>query len=152
MVLVIFSTIRLTFPPFNDDLGTMPTRRPYSWKKSVTTTVTDVPSVQKWRIARMTNMASTSMQKTVGISSALGSLATSRLESNLQATSKHLGTKWATVAVRPSSRRGKLLVGRGVHKSHQASPTAPALWVVAVGRSLVGASAHNHHLLVTWAL
>ena len=21
------------FPPFNDDLGTMPTRRPYSWKK-----------------------------------------------------------------------------------------------------------------------
>ena len=33
VVLVIFSTIRLTFPPFNDDLGTMPTRRPYSWKK-----------------------------------------------------------------------------------------------------------------------
>ena len=22
------------FPPFNDDLGTMPTRRPYSWKKN----------------------------------------------------------------------------------------------------------------------
>ena len=35
VVLVIFSTIRLTFPPFNDDLGTMPTRRPYSWKKKV---------------------------------------------------------------------------------------------------------------------
>ena len=35
VVLVIFSTIRLTFPPFNDDLGTMPTRRPYSWKKNV---------------------------------------------------------------------------------------------------------------------
>ena len=34
VVLVIFSTIRLSFPPFNDDLGTMPTRRPYSWKKS----------------------------------------------------------------------------------------------------------------------
>ena len=33
-VLVLFSTIRLFFPPFNDDLGTMPTRRPYSWKKS----------------------------------------------------------------------------------------------------------------------
>ena len=33
VVLVLFSTIRLTFPPFNDDLGTMPTRRPYSWKK-----------------------------------------------------------------------------------------------------------------------
>ena len=33
VVLVIFSTIRLSFPPFNDDLGTMPTRRPYSWKK-----------------------------------------------------------------------------------------------------------------------
>ena len=33
VVLVIFSTIRLFFPPFNDDLGTMPTRRPYSWKK-----------------------------------------------------------------------------------------------------------------------
>ena len=32
-VLVFFSTIRLFFPPFNDDLGTMPTRRPYSWKK-----------------------------------------------------------------------------------------------------------------------
>ena len=31
--LVLFSTIRLFFPPFNDDLGTMPTRRPYSWKK-----------------------------------------------------------------------------------------------------------------------
>ena len=30
VVRVIFSTIRLTFPPFNDDLGTMPTRRPYS--------------------------------------------------------------------------------------------------------------------------
>ena len=35
VVLVIFSTIRLTFPPFNDDLGTMPTRRPYSWKKTL---------------------------------------------------------------------------------------------------------------------
>ena len=35
VVLVIFSTIRLTFPPFNDDLGTMPTRRPYSWKKKL---------------------------------------------------------------------------------------------------------------------
>ena len=35
VVLVIFSTIRLFFPPFNDDLGTMPTRRPYSWKKNV---------------------------------------------------------------------------------------------------------------------
>ena len=32
-VLVLFSTIRLFFPPFNDDLGTMPTWRPYSWKK-----------------------------------------------------------------------------------------------------------------------
>ena len=29
VVLVFFSTIRLFFPPFNDDLGTMPTRRPY---------------------------------------------------------------------------------------------------------------------------
>ena len=35
VVLVIFSTIRLFFPPFNDDLGTMPTRRPYSWKKII---------------------------------------------------------------------------------------------------------------------
>ena len=33
-MLVIFSTIRLFFPPFNDDLGTMPTRRPHSWKKN----------------------------------------------------------------------------------------------------------------------
>ena len=32
VVLVFFSTIRLFFPPFNDDLGTMPTRRPYSWE------------------------------------------------------------------------------------------------------------------------
>ena len=32
VVLVPFSTIRLFFPPFNDDLGTMPTRRPYLWK------------------------------------------------------------------------------------------------------------------------
>ena len=30
---VLFSTICLFFPSFNDDLGTMPTRRPYSWKK-----------------------------------------------------------------------------------------------------------------------
>ena len=35
VVLVLFSTIRLFFPPFNDDLGTMPTRRPYSWKKKL---------------------------------------------------------------------------------------------------------------------
>ena len=34
VVFVLFSTIRLFFPSFNDDLGTMPTRRPYSWKKS----------------------------------------------------------------------------------------------------------------------
>ena len=32
-VFVPFSTICLFFPSFNDDLGTMPTRRPYSWKK-----------------------------------------------------------------------------------------------------------------------
>ena len=37
VVLVLFSTIRLFFPSFNDDLGTMPTRRPYSWKKKVGT-------------------------------------------------------------------------------------------------------------------
>ena len=30
-VFVLFSTICLLFPSFNDDLGTMPTRRPYSW-------------------------------------------------------------------------------------------------------------------------
>ena len=34
VVLVLFSTIRLFFPSFNDDLGTMPTRRPHSWKKN----------------------------------------------------------------------------------------------------------------------
>ena len=34
VVFVLFSTICLLFPSFNDDLGTMPTRRPYSWKKS----------------------------------------------------------------------------------------------------------------------
>ena len=33
---VPFSTICLFFPSFNDDLGTMPTRRPYSWKKNST--------------------------------------------------------------------------------------------------------------------
>ena len=44
-----------------------------------------------------TNMASASTQKTVGTSSAHGSLETPRLGSNLQATSRHLGTKWATV-------------------------------------------------------
>ena len=32
---VPFSTICLFFPSFNDDLGTMPTRRPYSWKKNM---------------------------------------------------------------------------------------------------------------------
>ena len=32
---VPFSTICLFFPSFNDDLGTMPTRRPYSWKKKM---------------------------------------------------------------------------------------------------------------------
>ena len=31
---VPFSTICLFFPSFNDDLGTMPTRRPYSWEKN----------------------------------------------------------------------------------------------------------------------
>ena len=36
VVLVLFSTIRLFFSSFNDDLGTMPTRRPYSWKKNST--------------------------------------------------------------------------------------------------------------------
>ena len=34
-VFVPFSTICLFFPSFNDDLGTMPTRRPYSWKKNL---------------------------------------------------------------------------------------------------------------------
>ena len=34
-VFVPFSTICLFFPSFNDDLGTMPTRRPYSWKKKL---------------------------------------------------------------------------------------------------------------------
>ena len=33
-VFVPFSTICLFFPSFNDDLGTMPTRRPHSWKKN----------------------------------------------------------------------------------------------------------------------
>ena len=33
-VLLLFSTIRLFFPLFNDDLGTMPTQRPCSWKKN----------------------------------------------------------------------------------------------------------------------
>ena len=51
-----------------------------------------------------------------------------------------------------SSRRGKLLVCSGVFLSHQTSSTAPALWVVAVGRSLVEVSAHSYRLLVTWTL
>ena len=33
-LLVLFSTIRLFFPPFNDDLGTMPTRRRTRGKKT----------------------------------------------------------------------------------------------------------------------
>ena len=55
------------------------------------------PSVQKWKIARITNMASASTQKTDGTSSAHGSLETPRLRGSSQATSRHLGTKWATV-------------------------------------------------------
>ena len=38
---VPFSTICLFFPSFNDDLGTMPTRRPYSWKKKLGTSVAE---------------------------------------------------------------------------------------------------------------
>ena len=52
----------------------------------------------------------------------------------------------------PPPQKRKLLVCSGVFLSHQASPTASALGVVAVGRSLVGVSAHSYHLLVTWTL
>ena len=53
----------------------------------------DIPSVLKWKIARITNMASTSTQKADGTSSAHGSLGTPRLGGSSQATSRHLGTK-----------------------------------------------------------
>ena len=36
---------------------------------------------------------------------------------------------------------------QGLPSSHQTFSTASALWVVAVGRSPVGVSAHSHHLL-----
>ena len=81
------------------------------------------------------------------------------LEVSSQATSRRLGTKWATVRKPPTQviklavlsllQGGKLLVCSRVFLSHQASPTASALWVVAVGRSSVGVSTHSHRLLVT---
>ena len=61
---------------------------------SVSTTVMDVPSVQKWN-RPLNQYAST--QKTVGTSSAHGSLGTPRLGGSWQATSRHFGIKWATV-------------------------------------------------------
>ena len=61
----------------------------------------DIPSVLKWKIARTTNMASSSTQKADGTSSAHGSLETPRSGGSSQATSRHLGTKWDTVRKTP---------------------------------------------------
>ena len=59
------------------------------------------PLSPKRKIARVTNMASASTQKTDGTSSAHGSLETPRSEGSSQATSRHLGTKWAAVRKTP---------------------------------------------------
>ena len=114
----------------------------------------DIPSVQKWKIARITNMASASTQKTDGTSSAHGSLETPRLGGSSQATSRHLGTKWATVRKTPiraiKLAVPSLLQEREAPRLQRGLPVT--LWAVAVGRSLVGVSAHSYHLLVTWTL
>ena len=41
---------------------------------------------------------------------------------------------------------------RVVENGNGRLPEGTLVWVVAVGRSLVGASAHSYHLLVTWTL
>ena len=117
----------------------------------------DIPSVLKWKIARTTNMASSSTQKADETSSAHGSLEAPRSGGSSQATSRHLETKWDTVRKTPirvlEIAVPSLLQEREAPRLQQGlpvSPTASALWVVAVGRSLVGVSAHSHRLLVTW--
>ena len=50
-VFVPFSTICLFFPSFNDDLGTMPTRRPYSWKKILNTELVTL-KLLTWSVVR----------------------------------------------------------------------------------------------------
>ena len=62
----------------------------------------DIPSVLKWKIARITNMASTSTRKADGTSSVHGSQGIPSLEVSSQATSRRLGTKWATVRKTPT--------------------------------------------------
>ena len=127
---------------------------------SVTTTVMDIPSVQKWKIARITNMASAFTQKTDGTSSAHGSLETPRLEGSLQATSRHLGTKWAIVKktlIRVTKLAiPSLLQEREAPRLQRGLPVTsgllhrPRLWWQEGG--LEGVSAHSYHLLVTWTL
>ena len=68
---------------------------------SVTTTAMDIPSLLKWKIARLTNMAHFSTRKADGTSSVHGSLGIPSLEVSSQATSRRLGTKWATVRKTP---------------------------------------------------
>ena len=118
------------------------------------------PSVQKWKIARITNMASAFTQKTDGTSSAHGSLETPRLEGSLQATSRHLGTKWATVKktlIRVTKLAiPSLLQEREAPRLQRGLPVTsgllhrPRLWWQEGG--LEGVSAHSYHLLVTWTL
>ena len=49
VVFVPFSTIWLSFLSFNDDLGTMPTRRPYSWKKKRAQTLAAMLFVREFK-------------------------------------------------------------------------------------------------------
>ena len=59
------------------------------------------PRYTKFPVLSSVTMASASTQKTDGTSSAHGSLETPRLGGSSQATSRHLGTKWATVRKTP---------------------------------------------------
>ena len=57
----------------------------------------DIFSLLKWKIVRITNTAHSSARKADGISSVHGSLGIPSLEVSSQATSRRLGTTWATV-------------------------------------------------------
>ena len=62
----------------------------------------DILSLLKWKIAHITNMAHSSTPKADGISSVHGSLGIPSLEVSSQATSRRLGTTWATVRKPPT--------------------------------------------------
>ena len=69
----------------------------------------DILSLLKWKIAHITNMAHSSTRKADGISSVHGSLGIPSFAVSSQATSRRLGTTWATVR-KPLTQVTKLTV------------------------------------------